>query len=311
MNITLRLTKSVNTNLYDNDTIELDLEEYTAISSATEMGGAPVESHKAQSIAIRTNAYYYAMQNKSITDASPQAFNGTRTTSAYKNAQEGAQSTRGLVLYYNGKIAYPASFSSNNGGTTVSSKERWGGDRPWLLGGKKDPWDRGSKTGHGVGLSQVSTTNQVQAGRDYKQILAFYYNNTYLHNIYTNEDIQLSDTIDVIEKEDDIKVGNIIGSAIVTTSSGNLNVRSGPSTSNTLLGRIPRNSKVDLYNEQSGWYYVKYKNLNGWVSGSYLVLIDNSLKNYTININAVDDESINKIKSYLSSNKINYKLTEA
>ena len=193
MNIKIRLKKKVNIEYYDSDEIELDLEKYVAISCATEMGNAPVEAMKAQSIAIRTNAYYYSKKNQSITDGSPQAFNVSRDTSAYQNARDGTKATEGFVLYWGGSLAYPASFSAGNGGVTVSSKERWGGERPWLQGGKIDPWDYGNPS-HGVGLAQRSASKQVQEGRTYKDVLSFFYDNTYLHNIYTGEEIPLTET---------------------------------------------------------------------------------------------------------------------
>jgi len=68
------------------------------------------------------------------------------------NAYQASQETAGLVLAYNNKPLYPASFSASNGGKVVSSKERWGGDKPWLLS-FDDPYDVGDKTGHGVGMS--------------------------------------------------------------------------------------------------------------------------------------------------------------
>ncbi len=199
MKIKLRLNRDENINHYDSDEIQIDLEKYVAISVATETGNAPVQACAAHAVAIRTNAYYLATHSKTISDTSPQAFRVSRDTSAYQNAREGTALTEGLVLYYGKSIAYPASFSANNGGVTTSSKERWGSARGWLIGGIIDAYDSGSKRGHGVGMSTVSARARANAGHTYQQILAFFYHDTYLHNINTGEDI----TLDTEPKEVD------------------------------------------------------------------------------------------------------------
>jgi stage II sporulation protein D len=50
----------------------------------------------------------------------------------YSNAYEGIKITAGQTLYYNNKLAR-IYYSSSNGGRTTSSKERWGGDYPYLI----------------------------------------------------------------------------------------------------------------------------------------------------------------------------------
>ena len=62
------------------------------------------------------------------------------------------EQTKGKVLYYNGKLA-KCYYYASNGGQTTSSKERWGGDYPYLIS-QPDEFDKGPKNGHGVGLSQ-------------------------------------------------------------------------------------------------------------------------------------------------------------
>ena len=55
---------------------------------------------------------------------------------------------------YGGK-PISAVFSASNGGYTVSSKERWGGERAYLIA-PSDIWDASAgtgRTGHGVGMS--------------------------------------------------------------------------------------------------------------------------------------------------------------
>ena len=88
----------------------------------------------------------------------------------YQNPRDAAQNTKSIVLTYKGKIALPASFSANNGGQIVSSAERWGGTRAWLIS-KVDPYDSGVKTGHGVGMSQRGAKKMAELGFSYQEIL--------------------------------------------------------------------------------------------------------------------------------------------
>lgn len=55
---------------------------------------------------------------------------------------------------------------------------------------------------------------------------------------------------------------------IVTASS--LNVRSGPSTYNNIIGGVMRNQKIQIISSRNGWYEIKYSNKSGWVSGRYV-----------------------------------------
>lgn len=94
----------------------------------------------------------------------------------YPISYKAAMETKGQVLMYNGAIAV-AHFSANNGGRTTSSKERWGGDYPYLIE-QDDPWDMEDghkKYGHGVGMSQRGARVAAKKGIGYREILAFYY----------------------------------------------------------------------------------------------------------------------------------------
>ena len=55
---------------------------------------------------------------------------------------------------------------------------------------------------------------------------------------------------------------------VVTATS--LNVRSGPSTSNALIGSLRNNEKVEVISENNGWAKIKYSGRLGYVSSVYL-----------------------------------------
>lgn len=51
-----------------------------------------------------------------------------------------------------------------------------------------------------------------------------------------------------------------------------LNVRSGPSSSENIIGKLRKGEKVEvLYNLNSGWVRIKFNNSYGYVAGSYLI----------------------------------------
>lgn len=187
MTIKVKITRKENAEYYGRyvgDVVEVPLEEYVAGVVASEVGNAAIEAAKAQAIAARTFAYPYYSKGKTITDASSnhQAFRAPRAyDSNYPNARRAAQETVGRVLSYGGNVIGTCSYSASNGGRTVSSEERWGGYRAWLIA-QDDPWDIAggvtTKTGHGVGMSQRGAKYAASIGKFCEEILAFYYPGT-------------------------------------------------------------------------------------------------------------------------------------
>ena len=179
MKIKVKLTGSRNAAYYSvavGDVAEIELEEYLHGVVAAEIGNAPLEACKAQTVASRTTAYPYYSAGKVISDSSKsaQCFNAERAhSSKYPNAFQAVADTADEVLQYNGKVIVPCSFSSSNGGRTTSSQERWGGARAWLIE-QKDEWDdavtHGRKTGHGVGMSQAGAKHAAAIGKSYTEI---------------------------------------------------------------------------------------------------------------------------------------------
>lgn len=174
---------------------EVEFEDYVAMVVASEVGNAPLEACKAQAVAARSYAMAAGVFNgKVISDNSStaQACRFSRTN--YANANQAAKDTKGEVLTYNDKVISSV-YTSCNGGRTVSSQEKWGGYRAFLIA-QDDPWDAATgktKSGHGVGMSQVGAIYAAQQGFNYKQILSFYYPNTKLVGEY-NDDIMDDDT---------------------------------------------------------------------------------------------------------------------
>lgn len=64
-------------------------------------------------------------------------------------------------------------------------------------------------------------------------------------------------------------IANADGSTGVVTANV-LNVRSGPSTSNSKIGSISKGKQVKIISSQNGWYEIEYNGGYGWVSGDYI-----------------------------------------
>lgn len=179
MKITIKLSREENISYYGSNEIQLDIEEYLKGVVPSEIGNAHVQACAAQAICARTYTINKINSKGYITDQSSidQAFRASRMT-GYSNAYEGIKITAGQTLYYNNKLAR-IYYSSSNGGRTTSSKERWGGDYPYLIS-QDDPYDNGSGNGHGVGMSQLGAKNRAADGQTYQEILSFYFPGTVL-----------------------------------------------------------------------------------------------------------------------------------
>lgn len=187
MKISVMLSKQENANAFGVDVgsiVLIELSDYLVGVVASEIGNASLEACKAQAVASRTMAYPYYSHGKPVSDSSSklQCFSASRMKSdKYPNAIQAVRDTEGELLFYMGKVIVPSSYSSSNGGRTVSSKERWGGERAWLIA-QDDPWDKaitnGKKTGHGVGMSQSGAKYAASIGKTYEEILSFYYPHT-------------------------------------------------------------------------------------------------------------------------------------
>ena len=181
MKINVQMTRQENADFFGVEVgavHAVDFETYVAAVVASEVGNSSQEVCKAQAVAARTFAVSKGvLSGKTITDTSSkdQAYRAGRLGSGlYPNAEQGAKATAGQILTYNGQ-PINAVYSASNGGRTVSSQERWGGVRPYLIA-QDDPWDNAEKRmGHGVGMSQRGAKAMAAAGKDYREILAFYY----------------------------------------------------------------------------------------------------------------------------------------
>ncbi|MEN2767348.1 S-layer homology domain-containing protein [Ornithinibacillus xuwenensis] len=59
---------------------------------------------------------------------------------------------------------------------------------------------------------------------------------------------------------------------MIGTTTVNLNIRTGPTTSFPIIKTLPQNTRVTIIGENGGWFKVTSESITGWVSGEYLNL---------------------------------------
>ena len=115
--------------------------------------------------------------------------------------------------------------------------------------------------GHGVGMSQRGAQQRASDGQTYDQILAFYYPHAsrvelgYTRNAFA-----------AIESPAD-------NSNAVVNCSDYLNVRSGPSTSYSIVGTLPRDARIQVL-ESGTWYKIMFGGVECYVHSDYVDLDD-------------------------------------
>lgn len=66
------------------------------------------------------------------------------------------------------------------------------------------------------------------------------------------------------------------GTGIGTVRASSLRMRSGASTSNSVVTMLPKSTVVSVLGESNGWYQVAHGGKSGYVSGDYLTVVDNT-----------------------------------
>ena len=126
----LHLPVTIDVKMPDGSIVALDLEDYLKGVLPKEIGTSfPVEAIKAQAVAARSYAVWYAWSKGYIcTTTTCQVWSEQH----YAATDAAVEATRGQVLAWQGKVV-PFFFSASCGGHTVSNAEVWSGEPlPWL-----------------------------------------------------------------------------------------------------------------------------------------------------------------------------------
>lgn len=158
---------------------EVNLEDYIKGVVPSEMPSSwELEALKAQAIAARSYALANLGKRASLgydlkDTPEDQAYGGASAETSKTN--KAVDETSGLVLTYNYKVV-SAFYSASAGGQTVTAKEAWGNDVPYVRSVPSFD-DNVKKNGHGIGMSQHGANNLAKQGYNAYQILNYFYKN--------------------------------------------------------------------------------------------------------------------------------------
>ncbi len=170
---------------------ELGFESYLKGIAETS-NNSPQEFQKTLIIAARTFGKYHiqrgtkhAGDNVTVfaTDAD-QIYRGYNAEIRLPNVTKAVDETRGVMVFYNNSLAITPYYSQSDG-RTRSWTEVWGGDpKPWLVT-KDDPCCTNlPMLGHGVGMSARGAVKMALEGKNFEEILKYYYTGIELRKRY-------------------------------------------------------------------------------------------------------------------------------
>lgn len=179
---------------------ELNLENYLK-GVAEALDNHPIEYLKALVVAARSYSLFH-IQNKGKYPeeifylknwAYDQLYKGYGFESRAPNITKAVEETEGMIATYIGKPIRGV-YSSDSGGITKDACIIWGGifcekEYDYLRGGIKDPAgtkhdNTAIRASHGVGISAVGARELAELGKNYQEILKYYYQGIEIEKLY-------------------------------------------------------------------------------------------------------------------------------
>lgn len=162
---------------------ELPVEDYLK-GLSEEPNDTHHEKIKAITVAARSYAAFYTDPENRKFPGKPydgsddpaifQKYSGYTYELRASNIAKAAEDTKGEVVTYKGELVKTPYFSQDDG-RTRSAKEVFGWDAQYLQS-VEDPYCEGLEMkGHGVGMSGCGSLGAAKAGKNYKEILKYYY----------------------------------------------------------------------------------------------------------------------------------------
>ncbi len=162
---------------------ELPLETYLR-GIAEVSNSAEPEKIKALMVAARTYAKYYTTVDRKFPGKPYDLNDDPEVSQKYlgfglemrsPNVVSGVRQTEGEVVTYNGELVKTPYFNQSDG-RTRSAQEVWGWTHtPYLQSVSDDYCEANQLLGHGVGLSGCGATGMAKAGKNYQEILKYFY----------------------------------------------------------------------------------------------------------------------------------------
>ncbi len=178
----------------------LPLEQYIWGDGET-TGTGDFDHTKVMTTIFRTYGYQYLSWTSTKymkygfrirSDSGSQIYRGYEWETAHPNVKKAAQSTRGVIVTYDGDVALTP-YCSYSDGRTRSWEEKWGSDDyPWCQS-VSDPYGKHptmstsqleAAGNHMVGLIGYGSVDRANAGWSWSRILRYYYTNISLSETY-------------------------------------------------------------------------------------------------------------------------------
>lgn len=158
---------------------ELPMEEYL-YGLAEQTSSEPEEKRKAVLVLARSYALVYGGERRKFkTDlydledsaATSQLYLGHDWERYHSSQKALVDQTKGLVLYHGGKPVIGPYFTQSGG----ASSSKWNRQYPWTVG-RELPYDKGLEPkGHGVGLSGNSARILAEKGKNFREIIDYFF----------------------------------------------------------------------------------------------------------------------------------------
>lgn len=78
-----------------------------------------------------------------------------------------------------------------------------------------------------------------------------------------------------------------------------LNIRSGPSTSNSIVGKLYVGNTVSIIAKENNWYQIEYGNKKAYVSGDYVSINATSRSSFRTDDTTISNEVVSYAKNYI------------
>lgn len=163
---------------------ELPLEDY--LKGIAEVSNTdPVEKLRTMAVLSRTYALFYMQpENEKFPEKPYDASDDPAVFQKYlgygleirsPNFVQAIEDTKNEVVTYNNELVKTPYFNQSDG-KTLSAEEVWGWTHTPYLKSVEDPACNGmDRKGHGVGLSGYGATQMAKNGKNYKDIIKYYY----------------------------------------------------------------------------------------------------------------------------------------
>ena len=171
---------------YNNELVtinELPIENYLKGTGEIK-DSQPFEKLKSIIVVSRTYALFYVQSAVKFPGAPYHLTDDPQTSQKYvgfsseayaPNTLQAIADTGGEVVTYQGKLIKTPYFSSDDGRTRSAEEVCGWKDTPYLIS-VQDPYCEGqAMNGHGVGLSGCGSLGMAQAGKNYREIIQYYY----------------------------------------------------------------------------------------------------------------------------------------